>query len=222
MSDMYRLIEFVMDPPVQQVHLSTIRIALVDDCALYREGIAQALANEGGIEVVGEAASPGEAMRIAYETKPDIIVLSGRSEPDLSAIPALRSLLPDAKIVVIGSEADECRAKAALLAGARAYVSKQVTPAQLIEAIRAVQDEDIVVAADPAPAERSQSELTPREQQILDSIARGLSNKEIALALRISEKTVKQHVTHILAKIGGRNRVDAALRAISLRDDKRQ
>jgi DNA-binding NarL/FixJ family response regulator len=222
MGDSYRLIELQMDPDVPPFHLAKIRIALVDDCALYRQGIAQALANEEGVEVVGEAASAGEAMRVAYETKPDIVILSGKAEPDLSTIPALRGLHPQSKIIVIGWESDECHAKAALLVGARAYVPKEVTPAQLVETVHRVLQDDLVVAAKRVQTEQPQSALTPREQQVLDRIARGLSNKEIAQKLRISEKTVKQHITRILAKIGGRNRVEAALRAIDLAKTKGQ
>lgn len=191
-----------------------IRVALIEDCPLFRRGISQALAAEADFELVDQGEKIGDGIRIAYEKRPDLIILSQCGvETELDAIPVIHSASPEARVVVITAATDADRARAAFLAGARGYLSKGVTRGELLDALRRVAEQPVIVTQGLSPAQISSGQLSPREQQILDKIAEGRSNKEIARCLSITEKTVKQHITSLLSKLGVRNRVEAAVLA---------
>ena len=203
-----------------------IRLAVVDDHPLFREGVARSLLEIGGFEIVAEGGSADDAMRIAAETRPDILLLD-LSMPGggLQAVVETLRHRPDQKIVVLTvSEANDDIAQA-LANGARGYVLKGVGSKSLAEILRSVAAGETYLSpvlsarllTSLASRTRDSTEATPistltlREQEILDQVAAGLSNKRIALALRLQEKTVKHHMTRILAKLGVQNRTEAAM-----------
>ena len=203
-----------------------IRLAVVDDHPLFREGVARSLLEIGGFEIVAEGGSAEDAQRIATESRPDILLLD-LSMPGggLQAVVETLRHRPDQKIVVLTvSEANDDIAQA-LASGARGYVLKGVGSKSLAEILRTVAAGETYLSPVLSArlltslASRTQtsteatpiSTLTVRELEILDHVAAGQSNKRIALALRLQEKTVKHHMTRILAKLGVRNRTEAAM-----------
>lgn len=203
-----------------------IGVLVVDDHAVVREGLRTFLELQDGIEVVGEAGDGEEAVAVAERLRPDVILMD-LVMPKLDGVGAMRELrrrLPDARVIVLTSFADDERLLPAVQAGAAGYLLKNVQPRELARAVRAAHRGeallDPVVAAKlvdaiaqprgAAPADG----LTPREREVLALIARGRSNKLIARELGISEKTVKTHVGHVLAKLGVTDRTQAALRAV--------
>ncbi|TAX91126.1 response regulator transcription factor [Rhizobium leguminosarum] len=212
---------------------NAIRILIVDDHPMFREGVSISLSEQPDLEVCGEGASADEAIRLDRELSPDIILL------DLSmpggGLHALRLILeqsPDARVVVLtASEADE-DVLMALRSGARGYVLKGVPATTLIEVVRGVIAGESYVS--PALAARILAELrtvapvahgiekgessqdmlaslTRREEEILKLVAAGNSNKEVARRLGLQEKTIKHHMTRILQKLNVRNRTEAAM-----------
>ncbi len=197
---------------VRRTSSGTLRVAIVAECSLLRSGIAQALMGETEFEVVHQCETVGDGIRIAYERRPDLIILSPRGgEEELDAIPVMLAASPQTRVVVIAPATDSEFARAAFLAGARGYLAKGVTRVELLDALRRVAEQPVIITKGIAPALETNNQLSPREQQILDKIAEGRSNKEIARCFSISEKTVKQHVTSLLSKLGVRNRVEAAV-----------
>lgn len=192
-----------------------------------REGLRTFLDLQDGIEVTGEAADGRQAVDEAERLRPDVVLMD-LVMPRLDGVEAMRELrsrVPGARVVVLTSFLDEDRLLPALRAGAAGYLLKNIEPRELARSIRlAAAGEaliDPVVAArlvdalgDERPAEHG--ELTPREQEVLDLIGRGYANKRIALELGIAEKTVKTHVSHLLAKLGVSDRTQAALYAARL------
>jgi DNA-binding NarL/FixJ family response regulator len=205
-----------------------IRVLLVDDHAVVREGLRTFLDLQDGLEVVGEAEDGHQAVREAERLKPDVILMD-LVMPKLDGVGAMRALrqrLPGARVIVLTSFADDEKLLPAIQAGAAGYLLKNVQPKELARAVRAAHAgeallDPLVAArlveaiAQPAAASDAQPErLTPREREVLELIGRGLSNKRIALALGVSEKTVKTHVGHVLAKLGVADRTQAALYAV--------
>jgi DNA-binding NarL/FixJ family response regulator len=200
-----------------------IRVVVVDDHELFRLGVIDALEAGGDLAVVGEAATAGEALRLARTELPDVLLLDlGR--PDRSGLEVVAELAREraaCRIVVLTvSEEDESLFRA-LEAGAAAYVVKGVERDELLHAVRAVAAGQHYVsprlAADLlrmapgyAPA-TVLAGLSRREEAVLEGIARGETNREIGEALSLSEKTVKHYVTNVLLKLNARNRVEAAL-----------
>lgn len=192
-----------------------------------REGLRTFLDLQEGIEVVGEAADGRQAVDEAERLRPDVVLMD-LVMPRLDGVEAMRELrsrVPGARAVVLTSFLDEERLLPALRAGAAGYLLKNVEPRELARSIRlAAAGETLIdpaVAArlvdalgDERPAEHG--ELTPREQEVLDLVGRGYANKRIALELGITEKTVKTHVSHVLAKLGVSDRTQAALYAARL------
>jgi NarL family two-component system response regulator LiaR len=192
-----------------------------------REGLRTFLDLQDGIEVVGEAADGRQAVDEAERLGPDVVLMD-LVMPRLDGVEAMRELrsrVPGARAVVLTSFLDEERLLPALRAGAAGYLLKNVEPRELARSIRlAAAGEALIdpaVAArlvdalgDERPAEHGQ--LTPREQEVLDLVGRGYANKRIALELGIAEKTVKTHVSHVLAKLGVSDRTQAALYAARL------
>jgi NarL family two-component system response regulator LiaR len=211
---------------------SAIRVLIVDDHAVVREGLRTFLELQDGIDVVGEAGDGVQALEQAAALSPDVILMD-LVMPRLDGVAAMRKLrqrAPRSRVIVLTSFLDDDRLMAALQAGAAGYLLKDVEPAQLARAVRTAGSEqamiDPTVAArllrtlsEPGPAIRrgdqtGVSALTPREREVLELIAAGRSNKRIALELGIAEKTVKTHVGHLMAKLGVSDRTQAALLAV--------
>jgi DNA-binding NarL/FixJ family response regulator len=203
-----------------------IRVLIADDHAVVRQGLKTFLDLQDDIEVVAEA-EDGEAAVAAAEGA-DVVLLD-LVMPKLDGVAALRALrerAPEARVIVLTSFGDDERLFAALRAGAAGYLLKDVEPADLVRAIRTAHAGQAPLS--PAVAARvidelahrggphraAPDELTPRELEVLRLIARGRSNKVIALELGMAEKTVKTHVSHLLAKLGLADRTQAAVYAV--------
>lgn len=210
--------------------MSTIRLMVVDDHTLFRRGLVALLACDPALEVVGEAADAGQAVRQAVTLQPDIILLDNHlpGVTGIQALPDLREAAPDSRILMLTVSEDTHDLQNALRNGAQGYLLKTMDGDELARSLhRAMRGEAIVspeltsklVAALQAPPEPARAaapadaQLSPREQEVLTQIARGASNKEIARALSIAETTVKIHVQHILRKLGLSSRVQAAVYA---------
>ena len=205
-----------------------IRVLLVDDHAVVREGLRNFLALQDGMEIVGEASDGAEAIEQAERLEPDVILMD-LVMPGLDGIGAMRQLrvrAPASRVLVLTSFLEDERLLPAIQAGAAGYLLKNVAPAELARAIRAAHAGEAIIdptaaarlvhaiADDARPRIEEPERLTRRERDVLELIARGQSNKRIALALGISEKTVKTHVGHLLAKLGVTDRTQAALMAV--------
>jgi NarL family two-component system response regulator LiaR len=205
-----------------------IGVLVVDDHAVVREGLRTFLELQEGIAVVGEAGDGEEAVRQAEALRPDVVLMD-LVMPRLDGVGAMRELrrrLPATRVIVLTSFAEDERLLPAIQAGAAGYLLKNVAPAELARAVRAAHAGDALLdphvaarlveaLAQPA-GEEPPERLTAREQEVLGLIARGFSNKRIALELGIAEKTVKTHVGHVLAKLGVADRTQAALHAVRM------
>ncbi len=208
-----------------------IRVLIVDDHTLFRKGLISLLQEQKGITVVGEARDGEEGIRLARTLKPDVILMDVQmpNRNGIQATEAIREFLPEARIIMLTvSEQDE-DLFSAVKAGARGYLIKNVEPEQLIEAIhRLIQGEAVVTHSMAsrlltefsniakkidAPRGPGLNPLTAREKEILQLLAKGDTNKEIANTLCISEHTVKIHLKHILKKLHMNNRLQAAVYA---------
>ena len=193
-----------------------------------REGLRTFLGLQEGLEVVGEAEDGAEAVREAERLRPDVVLMD-LVMPNLDGVAAMRELrtrVPGARVVILTSFVDDARLLPALRAGAAGYLLKNVAPQELARAVRAAAAGEALI--DPAVAARlvdvlgAQEEpqeaegLTPREREVLALLGRGYANKRIALELGLAEKTVKTHVSHVLAKLGVADRTQAALVAARL------
>jgi DNA-binding NarL/FixJ family response regulator len=203
-----------------------IGVLIVDDHAVVREGLRTFLDLQEGIEVLGEAGDGEEALREADRLHPDVILMD-LVMPGLDGVGAMRELrrrLAGSRVIVLTSFADDDRLLPAIQAGAAGYLLKNVKPSELARAVRAAHAGEalldpavaarLVAAIAAAPGEEAPERLTPREREVLELIARGLSNKRIARELGLSEKTVKTHVGHVLAKLDVTDRTQAALYAV--------
>ena len=205
-----------------------IRVLLVDDHAVVREGLRNFLALQDGMEIVGEASDGAEALEQAQRLEPDVILMD-LVMPGLDGIGAMRQLRvrsPGSRVIVLTSFLEDERVLPAIQAGAAGYLLKNVAPAELARAIRAAHAGEAIIdptgaarlvhaiADDTRPRIEEPERLTRRERDVLALIAHGRSNKRIALELGISEKTVKTHVGHLLAKLGVTDRTQAALLAV--------
>jgi DNA-binding NarL/FixJ family response regulator len=214
----------------------TVRVLLVDDQALFREALATLLGVRPEVSVVGEAANGDEALRAAAGLRPDVVLMDLRM-PVLDGISATRRLRveqPGVRVIALTTFDEDDEVFAALRAGAVGYLLKDVSSARLVEAIlAAARDESVlqpsvaakVVArfaelpAEPDARPRPQPLVVPlsdRELDVMRLLAAGRTNREIAAALFLAEGTVKNHVTNVLAKLGARDRTQAALRAREL------
>ncbi|HEY6594673.1 MAG TPA: response regulator transcription factor [Asanoa sp.] len=199
-----------------------IRILVVDDHRVVREGLRSFLDVQDDLEVVGEAADGDEAVARAEELRPDVILLDLRM-PGADGVAALRGLAERgnrARVLVITSFTEPSAVLPAVRSGAAGYVYKDVDPPALAAAIRSVHlghtllhpEVARLLAAGDGGADPAR--LTPRERQVLAEVGRGRSNREIARALGLAEKTVKAHVSAILAKLGVQDRTQAAVYAV--------
>jgi DNA-binding NarL/FixJ family response regulator len=209
----------------------TIRVLVVDDQAMVRAGFAALLDAQPDIEVVGQAADGEEAIRLAAETRPDVVLMDVRM-PVLDGIEATKALLgpdrpaPLPKVVVLTTFDVDDYVLDALRAGASGFLLKDALPADLVDGVRVVARGDGLLApsvtrrlierfaAQPAGPPDSGADLdvlTEREREVLRQVAHGLSNREIAAALFIAEQTVKSHVSRVFTKLGLRDRAQAVV-----------
>lgn len=214
----------------------SIRILLADDHKMVRKGLQLFLSSQNGIEVIGEAASGEEALERAGELAPDIVLMDAIM-PGIGGIEATSLIAkqhPSVKVVILSSSSDESHALPAIRAGAKGYLLKDIEPEELAAAIKRVhagkvelhpditgqlmdqyvshyQTGDTMNQEGPRPLHAA---LTTREFDVLRLIASGMSNRGIADELFITEKTVKTHVSHILAKLEVDDRTQAALYAV--------
>jgi DNA-binding NarL/FixJ family response regulator len=209
-----------------------IRVLVVDDHALFRRGLEMVLAQEPDIEVVGEAADGAEALVMARELAPDIVLMDVRMprRSGIEACLAIKDSVPSAKIVMLTISDEEADLYEAIKAGASGYLLKEISIDEVADAIRAVHGGQSLIS--PAMAsklltefatmikrsdERSQvpaPRLTDRELEVLKLVARGLNNRDIAKELFISENTVKNHVRNILEKLQIHSRMEAVMIAV--------
>ena len=202
-----------------------IRVLLADDQRLVREGLATLLNLLDGVELVGTAADGEEAVELAAQLDPDIVLMD-LSMPRLNGTEAIRRLAergPRPRAIALTTYADDASVLGALRAGARGYLTKDAGAEEIRAAVEAVARGEAVldpaiqhhvVAAVNTPVEPSH-DLTPREAEVLQLIAEGLTNAEIAERLVVSAATVKSHVNHIFAKAGVRDRAQAVVYAYS-------
>ena len=196
-----------------------IRVLLADDHGLVRDGLTRLLASVPDIEVVAAAPDGGEAIRLAREHRPDVILMDLRM-PGMDGSEATRRLLeddPDTQVVILTSFSERDEILSALDAGAIGYLLKDAEPDELIRGVRAAAHGESPLAPKAARellGSRGTSaapQLTDREREVLRLVTRGLSNKLIARELGISEKTVKAHLTTVFQRIGVSDRVQAAM-----------
>ncbi|OUB62162.1 response regulator [Bacillus thuringiensis] len=208
-----------------------IKVLLVDDHTVVLKGLAFFLSTQEDLELVGEANNGKEALVKVGETNPDIILMD-LYMPEMDGVEAtayIKKEYPNVKVIVLTSFSDQAHVLPALRAGASGYILKDVEPDQLVEAIRSAYKGNIQLHPDIAnallsqtlPVEEKEEEssiqvdvLTARENEVLQLLAKGMSNKEIASVLVITEKTVKAHVSSILSKLNLSDRTQAALYAV--------
>ena len=223
----------------QPAAAAPVTLLVVDDHTLFRRGLIALLGQDTGLHVVGEAGDAAEALRLVPTLQPDVILLDNHlpGVMGVDAIRGLREVSPRSRVLMLTVSEDSQDLAAALRNGAQGYLLKTIDGDLLAQAIRrAAQGEPVVSpelmgklvaafqsqgapsAASPVPAPEvaapdSGTPLSPREEEVLREIARGMSNKEIARVLDIAETTVKIHVQHILRKLGLTSRVQAAVYA---------
>jgi len=216
--------------------MRTVRVLIVDDHLLFRQGLRWALSSAPDIEIVGEAGTGEEALRLAHELTPDIVICDIHL-PDMVGTEVARSLkmrMPQTAVILITAYEDDHQVFEAIRVGAAAYFLKDMKPDELLRGIRRVSHGEYIinefVISRPAVASKvlnqfrevsTRKEMEPlfvplsaREIEILDYIARGNSNKQIARALSISDQTVKNHITSILKKLAVNDRTEAVVFAI--------
>ena len=211
--------------------MNAIRVLLADDHALFRRGVAKLLAAESDFEVVGEAIDGRQAVEMARELMPDVILMDV-SMPVMDGLEATRRIkaeIPYVRIVILTASDGDSSLFEAVKNGAQGYLLKNIEPQALFGTLRGVVRGEAPVSRmmagrlleefarqsrQPVPAAAPASELTAREREVLELVARGRSNKDIAAALAIAENTVKNHLKNILEKLHLENRVQAATFAV--------
>lgn len=210
-----------------------IRILLVDDHTLLRQGTVELLQHEGDIEVIGQAANGQEAVQLAHQLQPDIVIMDVRM-PGMSGVEATRQIridLPHIQVLVLTAYDNDQYVFSLLQAGASGYLLKTAPASDLIRSIRQVSAGEsplspaiakkVVARLGSGGGQNEQKEevndpdiLTPREVEILQLLARGMSNRDIAASLYISDRTVQAHLTNIFAKMQVTSRLEAVLKGI--------
>jgi len=209
-----------------------IRVFLLDDHEMVREGICNFLESDEGIEVVGQAATVAEALTRIPLTKPDVAILDVRLEngSGIEVCREVRSSHPEIRCLMLTSFADDEALYASVMAGAAGFVLKQIRARDLIDDVKKVasgvslMDPRTVARvvdrlANPPKDTSALSLLSPQELRLLDFIAQGLTNRQIAASMFLSEKTIKNYVTGLLTKLDMNNRTEAAVFATRLKGD---
>jgi RNA polymerase sigma factor (sigma-70 family) len=214
------------------------RVLVADDDHLMRAGLVELLTADPEIRIVGQASTGREAVSLALRLAPDVVLMDVRM-PDLDGIAATRELVrgvPTARVLILTTFEQDDYIFGALRAGASGFLLKRARPEDLIAAVQTIAAGDSLlspsvtrrvidhVARQPRPDLADQArleELTPRERQVLELIARGLSNREIAAALGVEESTIRTHVKRILMKLDVRDRVQAVIFAYETRSAER-
>jgi len=205
---------------------NSIRIAVIDDHPMFREGTVGVLTNANGIEVVGQGATATDALNIAREHIPDVILLDLRLPGcGVEAAASIARTCPNVRTIILTASEDEQDVASALQAGARGYMLKGSSGHEVVETVRAVVRGESYVAPTLAArllvnrgkrievtADDDRRDLSSREEEIFALVAQGRSNKEVARSLNCTERTVKHHMTNIMQKLNVRNRVEAALK----------
>jgi DNA-binding NarL/FixJ family response regulator len=194
-----------------------ISVLIVDDHPVVRQGLRALLEVQDDMTVAGEAGDGPAAISLAESLRPDIVLLDLKL-PGMDGVAVLQPLrAAGLRVLVLTSATEPSAAAAAVRAGAAGVVYKDIDPAALVRAIRAVHDGNVLLAPEAIGSlirgSRADT-LTAREREVLAEIADGKSNREIARLLRISEKTVKAHVSAVLAKLGVQDRTQAAVYAV--------
>ena len=207
--------------------MNKIRVLVVDDESVVREGIVAILSLQGTLEVVGEASDGIQAVEAARKTTPDVILLDMAmpKQDGLATIPILKEIIPDVRILVLTSFAESDQVYQAIKSGAIGFMLKDARREQLIQAIHDVANGQASISPSialkviqdvnhPTEVLYTSSPLTPRELETLRLIARGMTNQEIADSITVAERTVAKYVSSILEKLHLANRTQAALYAI--------
>jgi NarL family two-component system response regulator LiaR len=207
--------------------MKPIRILVVDDESVVRDGVVAILSFQTDMKVVGEAEDGLKALELAKQTKPDVVLLDMHMPKlnGLEAIPKLKEVSPKSRILVLTSFAESDRVYQTIKAGALGFLLKDATRVQLLQAIRDVANGQASIQPSiamkvineidhPAELMYTADPLTPRELETLKLIARGLSNQEIAVSLVVHERTVAKYVSSVLEKLHLANRTQAALYAV--------
>ena len=203
-----------------------IRVLVADDHAVVRQGLRTFLELQDDIEVVADVADGRQALAAVDEHDPDVVLMD-LVLPEVDGVEAIRRIVADkprVRVIALTSFLDDDKLFPAVRAGAAGYLLKDVEPTKLVKAIRTVHAGEgllhpavaarLMEEVAAAPGREAPGNLTPREREVVSLIARGLSNKRIALELGISEKTVKTHVSSILGKLGLTDRTQVALLAV--------
>jgi DNA-binding NarL/FixJ family response regulator len=203
----------------------TIRLLLVDDHAVVRQGLRMFLSLDPDFEIVGEAADGNAALKLARELQPDVVLMD-LLMPGMDGIEAtgiLRKEMPDIEVIALTSVLEDSSVVGAIRAGAIGYLLKDTEANELIRSIKAAAEGQVQLSPQAAArlmrevrAPESPEALTERETEVLRLLAQGQSNKEVARALSIGEKTVKTHVSSILGKLNVSSRTQAALYAVRI------
>jgi DNA-binding NarL/FixJ family response regulator len=208
----------------------TVRVFLLDDHELVREGIRTLLESDGDIEVVGEAGTASEALTRIPLAKPDVAILDVRLEEGngIEVCREVRSTVPEMACLILTSFADDEALYASVMAGAAGFVLKQIKARDLIEDVKKVANGESLMdpravarvverIANPPPGDPVLESLSPQERRVLDLIAEGQTNKQIAESMFLAEHTVKNYITGLLRKLKMASRTEAAIYATKLK-----
>ncbi|WP_298821552.1 response regulator [Chloroflexus sp.] len=210
--------------------MEQITVLLIDDHRVVRQGLRDFLELQPDIEVVGEAGNGEEGIALARELLPDVVLMD-LVMPGIDGVETtrrLKAVSPSSQVIVLTSFADDDKVFPAIKAGAISYLLKDISPEELAHAVRAACRGEAVLHPDvaaklmqefntPRPHEAPVEQLTPREMDVLRLVAKGMSNKEIADTLIVSEKTVKTHISNILSKLHLADRTQVAIYALRKR-----
>jgi two-component system nitrate/nitrite response regulator NarL len=206
--------------------IDLIRVAVIDDHPLFRDGVVGMLASVDGIEVVGEGATAADALKIAQQCAPDVMLLDIRLPGGgVEAAASITRECPNVRMIMLTSSEDEQDVTSALRAGARGYILKGSSGDEVVATVGAIAEGGSYVAPNlgarllmkqgmriEAVAAPNPHDLTSREGEIFALVAQGMSNKEVARSLKCTERTVKHHMTNIMQKLNVRNRLQAVMK----------